>query len=160
MTIGHFLGGIAAVIWDVQTGRYLLLRRSAEKDFLSGDWECVTGRVEQGEGYTQAAQREILEEIGVAARIEFLIGVTHFYRGAPDPQNELLGVLYGCSLDAPEQVRLEAEHSELRWATTLEAEALLPDGHWLRPVLRRADLLRQRLPADLRQEFRQQGMEF
>lgn len=160
MTIGRFLGGIAAIIWDAQSGRYLLLRRSAEKDFLSGDWECVTGRVEQGESYTQAAQREIQEEIGTAARIEFLIGVTHFYRGAQAPQNELLGVLYGCSLDAPEQVRLEAEHSELRWATTPEAETFLPEGHWLRPVLHRADHLRRRLPDDLRQEFRQGGLEF
>ena len=89
--VGHFLGGVAALIWDEASGAYLLLRRSAQKDFMSGDWECVTGRVDQGESYPQALRREVREEIGAEVQIEFLIGLTHFYRGARTPENELLG---------------------------------------------------------------------
>lgn len=159
MAVGHFLGGVAALIWDEQSGRYLLLRRSAQKDFLSGEWECVTGRVDQGENYTQATLREVQEEIGAAAQIELLIGVTHFYRGAPKPENELLGVIFGCTLLQGERASLGEEHSELRWVSPAEAYALLPAGHWLRWAIARAEKLRAALPAELRAELRAEGFE-
>ena len=163
MSIGRFLNGIAALIWFEpganQPAQYLLMRRSAQKDFLRDDWECVTGRVDQGESYTEALHREVREETGATVQIEFLIGVTHFYRGAANPENELLGALFGCTIKDPSSVTFEGEHSEMRWVTAEEAEALLPQKHWLRWVLRRAELLRASLPAELRQEFRQRGFE-
>jgi 8-oxo-dGTP diphosphatase len=158
--VGHFLGGVAAVIWDETTGRYLLLRRSAQKDFLSGQWECVTGRVDQGESYTQALLREVHEEIGARAQIEFLIGLTHFYRGLTLAENELLGVMFGCTLPNSQAVAFGEEHSEMLWVSIEEAEALLPTTHWLRPVLRRAESLRRALPETLRAGFRADGFEF
>lgn len=159
MTIGHFLGGVAALIWDEKTDKYLLLRRSAQKDFLSGDWECVTGRVEQGESYTQAVLREAQEEIGTRIQIEFIIGVTHFYRGVPQPENELLGVIFGCTLQDGQTASFGEEHSELRWATASEVETLLPEHHWLREAIRRAEKLKALLPVSLREEFRIVGFE-
>lgn len=159
MSIGYFLGGIAAVIWDPKYGRYLLLRRSLQKDYGAGEWECVTGRVDQGEDYTTALHREVREEIDAEVQIEFLLGVTHFYRGEALPENELLGVLFGCSLRSPGSVTYGVEHSELRWVTIPEAEALLPEKHWLRPVLRRAELLRRQLPSEVRNDFRTNGFE-
>ena len=58
MSIGHFYAGIAALIWSPETNQYLLLRRSELKDFAPGAWECVTGRVDQGEGFEDALRRE------------------------------------------------------------------------------------------------------
>ncbi|NJN55210.1 MAG: hypothetical protein HC804_10900, partial [Anaerolineae bacterium] len=49
MSIGRFLGGIAALIWNPTNESYLLLCRADSKDFGAGSWECVTGRVDQGE---------------------------------------------------------------------------------------------------------------
>ena len=40
---------VGALVWRRSDGKYLLLQRSAQKDFAAGQWECVTGRVEQGE---------------------------------------------------------------------------------------------------------------
>ena len=158
MSIGHFLGGIAAVIWDEQD-RYLLLRRSAQKDFKSGDWECVTGRVDQGESYTQALHREVMEEINAQVQIEFLIGLTHFYRGPVNPENELLGVIFGCRLLLPGEVTYGIEHSEMRWATTDEALQLLGEDHWLSPVIQHAEQLKKYLPPELRETFQGRGFE-
>jgi 8-oxo-dGTP diphosphatase len=151
--IGHFLGGVGAVIWDEQTGRYLLLRRSAQKDFLSNDWECVAGRVDQGESYTQALRREVQEEIGAQVQIEFIIGLTHFYRGAAVPENELLGVLFGCTLPGDQSIAFGEEHSEMHWLSLEEIDNLLPQEHWLRAVLERAELLRRNLPPQLRAAY-------
>ncbi len=159
MSIGHFLGGIAAVIWDPKYGRYLLLRRAASKDFGAGEWECVTGRVDQGESYIQALHREVQEETGAEVKIEFIIGVTHFYRGPRSPENELLGIVCGCSLRSAGSVTYGVEHSEMRWVTPQEVETILPERHWLRPVLRRAELMRKQLPEALRQDFSENGFE-
>jgi 8-oxo-dGTP diphosphatase len=159
MTIGHFLGGIAALIWDPTKNKYLLLRRAEHRDFKGGEWECVTGRVEQGESYEQALHREVREEIGAEVQIQFLIATTHFYRGAVLPENELLGVIYGCTLMQVDQAHFGSEHSEQRWVTVEQAYALLPEQDWLRKVISRAETLRALLPVELRQRFRSQGFE-
>ena len=159
MPIGRFLCGIAALIWDPATDKYLLLRRAESKDFGARLWECPTGRLDQGESFTAAVHREVGEEIGAEVHIEFIIGTTHFYRGAEIPENELNGVIFGCSLASANPVAFGEEHSEMRWATAAEAYALLPASHWLQDVIRRAENLRRLLPRELRDEFRQKGLE-
>jgi 8-oxo-dGTP diphosphatase len=159
MTIGHFLGGIAALIWDPATEKYLILRRAAERDFQAGAWECVTGRVDQGESYEQALHREIQEEIGAQVRIEFLIGTTHFYRGEAVPENELLGVIYGCTIQSSINILFGVEHSEKRWVSFDEIKTMLPEGNWLRKVMSRSERLKKMLPSELRKALRDEGFE-
>lgn len=159
MPIGRFLCGIAALIWDPATKRYLLLRRAEGKDFARGDWECVTGRVDQGESFTAALHREVREEIGAEVRIDFIIATTHFYRGAETPENELNGVIFGCSLTSSGEIAFGEEHSEMHWLSAEEAYALLPEGHWLSNVIQRSENLRRWLPQELLDEFRHKGLE-
>ncbi len=154
MPVGHFLGGIAALIWDEATDCYLLLRRAAHKDVGAGHWECVTGRVDQGESYEEALHREVREEIGVPAQIQFIIGTTHFYRGPVCPENELLGVFYACAIADPTAVTFSPEHDQMRWIPAPDIPTFLPDAHWLRPVIARAELIRQHFPEELRRAFR------
>ena len=94
MSIGRFHAGIAALIWSPKTEQYLLLRRSEDKDYARGAWECVTGRVDQGEGFPQAVRREVREELGVEVQIDFIVGTMRLYRGEAQPENELLGVQF------------------------------------------------------------------
>ncbi|MGC9394164.1 MAG: NUDIX domain-containing protein [Anaerolineae bacterium] len=163
MTIGRFYGGIGAVIWSPEKQRYLLLRRAASKDFAAGVWECVTGRVDQGEGFEDALHREVREEVGVTARVLCILGTTHFYRGAPAPENEIIGVVYLCAVDDADTVRISAEHDALRWVTAQEAGALLTatglSTQWMRRVIERADAVRQQLPATLTHYYEQNGFE-
>jgi 8-oxo-dGTP diphosphatase len=163
MEIGRFYGGIAALVWSPETDRYLLLRRSAEKDYAAGVWECVTGRVDQGEGFEDALLREVREELGVAARLELVLGTTHFYRGAASAENELIGVVCLCSLADPGAVRLSAEHSEYRWLSAGEAFQLLDSGdpstRWMRRVLQRAEALKALASPQLRDLYRKEGVE-
>lgn len=140
-------------------GKYLVLRRSEEKDFAGGEWECVTGRVDQGESFSEAVCREVYEELGVEAQIEFIIGTAHFYRGEARPENEMVGVQYCCSTENPEAIRKSAEHSESRWVAAEEAEALFPATHWLGKVIRRAEAIRALLPSELLDFYRVDGFE-
>jgi 8-oxo-dGTP diphosphatase len=58
-----------AAVRDDQ-GRLLLVRRSD-----SGNWELPGGRVELGETATTAAEREVVEESGIAIKVTRLAGV-------------------------------------------------------------------------------------
>ncbi|MBN2547815.1 MAG: NUDIX domain-containing protein [Anaerolineales bacterium] len=157
--IGRFLAGIAALIYDPQTQRYLLLRRASDRDFGADRWECVTGRVDQGESFAQSLHREVGEEIGGRVQIDFIVGTSHFYRGPATPEYELLSVLYGCTILNPDEIRFGAEHSEMRWVSADEALVLFPQGYWLREVIQRAETLRAHLPAVLIDMFHQNEFE-
>lgn len=163
MTIGRFYGGIGAVIWSPEKQRYLLLRRAASKDFAAGVWECVTGRVDQGEGFENAVHREVREELGIGMRILCILGTTHFYRGAPTPDNELIGVVYLCAVEDADALHTSAEHDAARWVTAQEALDMLapsdPSTQWIRLVIERAEKVRQLLPPSLLHYYEQTGFE-
>ena len=142
---------VGMLVWRRSDGKYLLLKRSPTKDFAPGEWETGSGRLEQGEGFIQALRRESLEELGLEVRLECILGVTHFYRGAPDPANEMVGVSFGCSVADESGLSLSEEHSEHAWLTAEEAIAFLPANHWLGQLVARADALRMLMPEELRQ---------
>ena len=150
MTHGHFQCGVAALIRSAADGRYLLLRRAQSKDYAPGVWECVTGRLEQGESFEQALHREVIEEIGTPVRLQCVLGTTHFHRGAREPGNETVGVVYGCVLDHADAVVCSGEHEAHRWATAAEALALLnaddPSTRWMRGIIERSEALWRHLP--------------
>jgi 8-oxo-dGTP diphosphatase len=164
MTIGRFIAGIAAVIQAAESGQYLLLRRAADNDYGAGAWECITGRVDQGESFEEALHREVQEELGVRVRPVYILGTTHFYRGTPIPENELVGVVYLCVLDNPGSLRLSSEHSEYRWLVASQVFDLLiamdPITQWARRVIERAELVRPLLPASLLELQGDAGFEF
>ena len=76
MAVGRFLAMVGVLVWRQTDGKYLLLQRSAAKDFAAGEWECVTGRLEQGESFVQAGPREAFEELGLDVHVEFILGTT------------------------------------------------------------------------------------
>jgi 8-oxo-dGTP pyrophosphatase MutT (NUDIX family) len=158
MAIGRFFAGIGALVWRPSDGKYLVLKRSADKDFAGGAWECPTGRVDQGEGFPDAVRREVYEELGVDVQIDFIVGTLHFYRGEAKPENELVGVQYCCSLEDPGAIRMSWEHAEYRWISAQEAEDLFPEGHWLGEVIRCAESIRALSPPELLEYYRSEGL--
>lgn len=163
MTIGQFSAGIGALIYVENTDTFLILKRSTEKDFAAGAWECVTGRVDQGEGFEDALHREVYEELGIKVKPLFVIGTTHFYRGVARPENELLGIVYCCSTSESETLQLSNEHTEYRWVSADEARDVAggdhPAEHWLMRVIERAEIMRRHYPQLLITLHQRQGFE-
>jgi 8-oxo-dGTP diphosphatase len=155
MSIGRFRAGVGAVIWSPGRNAYLLLQRAPDKDFAPGAWECVTGRVDQGEDFETALRREVREELGrtFAVEVDFIIGTSHFYRGPETADHELLGVIYHCSPVGTTSIELSVEHSRYRWVPANEVQAELredePAEAWLKRTLARAAALRDLLPPAL-----------
>src|SRR6185369_15689028 len=97
------------------------LQRDANRDFGGQEWESVTGRVNQNENFETALHREVREELGIAVQLEFIVGTSHFYRGAPTPDNELLGVRYACTFNGDrDTIQISDEHMDFRWLTAEE----------------------------------------
>ena len=163
MAIGRFYAGIAALIRARSDGRYLLLRRAASKDFGADAWECPTGRVDQGEGFEQAAHREVCEELGIEMQIDGILGTTHFYRGPALPEYELVGVVFLCSIPEPLEPQLSAEHSEYRWLSGEEALRELsvdnPSQEWIRRVIVRAEQVHKLWPEGMIQLYQEGGFD-
>jgi 8-oxo-dGTP diphosphatase len=163
MAIGRFFGGVGAVIWSPDMEQYLLLRRADNKDYAPGAWECVTGRVDQGEGFEEALHREVHEELNVDVQVEYMLGTTHFYRGKETPENELIGVIYFCTLDDPGAISISEEHSACRWLSASDAVELLTStdtsSQWAKRVIQRAEDVRHMLSQKLVDYNRGSGFE-
>ncbi|HWC12723.1 MAG TPA: NUDIX domain-containing protein, partial [Acidimicrobiales bacterium] len=64
--VGRPLGDVAVGVLRAPDGSVLLAERKAGKD-AAGFWELPGGQVDPGESAAQAAERELLEEVGVRA---------------------------------------------------------------------------------------------
>jgi 8-oxo-dGTP diphosphatase len=159
MPVGRFICGVGALIRDPDTQKYLILRRSTQKDVGAGQWECPTGRVDQGEGFQEALVREVMEELGVSITPDFILGTTHFYRGAQIQENELVGLLYACSLSEKAAVQIGEEHDAYRWLSAGEIDEFLAPEHWLHWCIRRERLMRQGVTEALLAVFLDEGFE-
>jgi 8-oxo-dGTP diphosphatase len=159
MGIGRFYGMVGAILRRPSDGKYLILRRSEDKDFAGGSWECVTGRVDQGEGFSEAVRREVFEELEINVQIDFIVGTAHFYRGVEKPENEIIGVQYCCTVLEPEAMQLSWEHADFRLVTVKEASELLPEGYWLLDVIQRAEAIRTLSPGGLLAFYDEKGYE-
>jgi 8-oxo-dGTP pyrophosphatase MutT (NUDIX family) len=163
MGIGRFYAGVGALLWSPADDKYLLLKRADDKDFAGGAWECVTGRVDQGEGFEAAVHREVYEELGVEVQLEFIVGTTHFYRGEERPEYELVGVFYCGSIADPAAIQVSPEHSEYRWVTPDEAYELFaslgPGNQWIQRLIERAEAIKALLPPELLALYREHGFE-
>ena len=101
----------------------LLLRRADA--LLNGEWFPIAGGIEAGETAWQAALREIKEETGLTPdRLYSADYCEQFYNADRDCVS-LMPVFVGF-LDTPQLVILNHEHSEYRWMTFAEADAVLP----------------------------------
>ena len=104
---------LAAVV--MRDNQYLLCRRPAHKRH-GNLWEFPGGKLEAGEAYNEAAQRELAEELGVSATS---VGEVMF--STTDPGSEFQ-IDFVPTAIVGDPVCLE--HSELRWVAAKDLLAL------------------------------------
>ena len=146
MTVGRYIAMVGFLVWRHGDGRYLLLKRSLEKDFSPGEWKIGSGRLEQGEGFAEALKRESREKLGIELRAECIVGSTHFHRGEQRPENKLVGVIFGCSVPDDTEFILSEEHTDYRWMTADEARNFPQQAYWLASLMDQVDNCRQSIP--------------
>ena len=79
-------------------GQLLLQKRSIKKDLYPGWWiDAAAGHVDSGETPIEAANREIMEEIGVSVNLEELFRFRKKWKGSGKIDNEIITVYAGRS---------------------------------------------------------------
>jgi isopentenyl-diphosphate Delta-isomerase len=88
---GIFHAAVAVIIG--KEDKVLITKRSSHRDHAPNEWEAgITGRVNQGETFEEAALRETKEELGIAISLIAPFRTFHFFRG--NEKAEHLGVNY------------------------------------------------------------------
>ena len=100
----------------------LLLRRTRS---LAGEWCQIAGAMEAGETAWEAALREVKEETGLRPVALYSADICEQFYEADRNAISLLPVFVGFAR-ADDDVQLNAEHNEFRWATFDEALRMVP----------------------------------
>ncbi len=113
----------------VRLGRRFLVVRERKHGQL---WYLPAGRVEPGESFVEAAQRETLEESGVRVVVEGLLRVEH--SPTPDGARVRVFVVARPDDDAPPKAAPDEHSLEARWVTLDELATLPLRGREVREV--------------------------
>ncbi len=116
---------VGAVVHD--GGRVLVVTRSAADDFLPGVDELPSGGVDEGESLVAGLNRELLEEVGVAADVVddgFLAQFDYVTASGRTARQFTVSVPLRDGV-----VRLSDEHTALRWVASddLDSVSLTPE---------------------------------
>jgi 8-oxo-dGTP diphosphatase len=87
------------------------------------DWSLPKGKLDPGEGWEEAAVREVEEETGVRARIVAELAPSRYRDRKGQPKTVRW---YRMDVVDAGTFEADAEVDELRWLTPEEARALLP----------------------------------
>jgi isopentenyl-diphosphate delta-isomerase type 1 len=107
-------------------GQIFLQKRSMQKDLNKGLWDTsAAGHVDPGETYLQAARRELQEELGIDAELQFL-----FKLDASEQTGMEFIEVYRCVHDGPFDLNPQE----------------IDDGVWMTPDALQEQLTHQTLP--------------
>lgn len=112
-----------------QADELFLQKRTMTKDIYPGYWDVAAGGVVlAGESYEESAARELHEELGVTAPLDFLFD--HFYDRR---DNRVWGRVYCCRHEGPFVLQAEeVEYGEFRSIEnilqTSREQPVTPDG--------------------------------
>lgn len=118
---GLFNVAVEAIV--EKDGLVLIGQRAHHLDQAPGEWETLTGRVEQGESFEDAAKREVMEEVGLIVEVIKPYDTFHFYRGSEKVEH--LGVSFWCKYVSGEIVLDTNEQIDFKWLTPDEAIELI-----------------------------------
>jgi 8-oxo-dGTP pyrophosphatase MutT (NUDIX family) len=114
---------------------YLLFQRNARPELgLPDFWQGVSGALELGETFGDAALREVAEETGLVLASVADTGFQHAYPIRPEWRHyephatEVVERVFVAHVPPSSEPILSAEHQSWRWCLSSEAKALLTFG--------------------------------
>jgi 8-oxo-dGTP diphosphatase len=98
----------------IKDNKILMLKRSSANQFAPGHYSLPGGKLEKGESFKQALQRELAEELGITVKENDLEFIHIFYRVGTD--GELVAVVFKGLQWLGTPINKEPhKHEELKW---------------------------------------------
>jgi ADP-ribose pyrophosphatase YjhB (NUDIX family) len=98
---------VATAVIFVRDGRIFLQQRAMEP--RKGLWTFPSGYVDRGEQVERAAEREVVEELGLSVRLTHLLGVYS------EPDNPVVLIVYTGEMEGAEPTVQADEISAVGW---------------------------------------------
>lgn len=99
-------------------GRMIIVQRAKDKTHLPGRWEVPGGKLDEGETFAQAQEREVMEETGLLVEPASRLVFPDSYVIADDPYKGVLHVtLFGVARLIGGTLKLSSEHDDSAWVT-------------------------------------------
>ena len=121
---GIFRVAVSAIILN-EKDEILITQRSFKRDHHPGEWETVSGRLNQGEDFIDALHREIKEELNIVVKPIAPISTFHFYRGGD--KIEHVGVNYLCRYESGNVTVDGIEEVDYKWVSLDSALEIIKD---------------------------------
>jgi len=125
-----------AIIFNIKTKKYLVLKKSAIEDINPETFDMPGGRIRFGEKLEKAVKREAKEESGLDVEVLGMFNAWTFVK--EDKNFQLTGVDFLCTTEQ-EEIKLSEEHSSFEWKS---AEEIIKDEkypEWLRKTIEKAE---------------------
>jgi len=114
----------------------LMVKRSADDDFMPNSWELPGGGTEYGEEPEKGLKREILEECGIEIEVFKPLTTGTYYMKKADEETQRVEIVFSTMMSDPDQeIKLSEEHSEYQWFT-FEQINKLQLSDFMRNILR------------------------
>jgi isopentenyl-diphosphate delta-isomerase len=117
---------LVQIILRDEKGNFLLQKRSAEKPLYPNRWtNAASGHVDEGETYETSAPRELQEEIGISAPLQYIGKILIQLKEDGKTINQFNGV-FAAQIPHDTEFHLDPEEvSEVRWFTLQELEEMI-----------------------------------
>jgi 8-oxo-dGTP diphosphatase len=115
----HFFLSVKALVRD-NSGRFLVLQRSAASKNHPGQWDFPGGKIDPGESFDVALVREVKEETGLAVTLDRVLGA-----GQSEMTDRTIAYLFMEAHAENLEVRISDEHDSFSW---LPADQLAEAG--------------------------------
>lgn len=115
--------GVKTVVRHENSGKFLLMKRSSDKEEYPGYWEFPGGGLEEGETPREGALRELEEETGMKGEI---LNQGSFEWTSDHTDRDILSHSFLVEVEETE-VELSREHTEYEW---LELDVIFDRKHF------------------------------
>lgn len=112
----HFLGKVALKALLIKDGKVLITKDEMPQ------WELPGGRLHEGEDIEAALKRELMEELGVAVRVERLVYTEQYYQTRDGSLHLLLAYEVRAVDDSAPFTPSPREVHEMRWISREEID--------------------------------------
>ena len=123
MTLVRAAGGLVTRSDEAGDHQVLVVHRSRYND-----WSFPKGKLDEGEGFEEAALREVAEETGLTCRLDGELAPTRYWDSAGSPKIVRYWLMTPIEGDIGAFV-FNTEIDDLRWVPLNEAQELLSYQH-------------------------------
>ena len=114
--------GVKALLRNPE-GKYLLMHRAQREAHVPPKWDIIGGRIDAGTTLYENLQREVMEEAGLVLTSPVRLLAAQDIRTIPE--RHVVRLTYFGEIEG--EPRLSEEHTDWRWFTMEEIEALKLD---------------------------------